>query len=88
MGYGTLDSVLSFERSNVPPSGSLVLITDTISSDGNFLINHFIVNQLKANQCIVLVGFNQTLNHYHLIGKKLVGSLLLTSLPNHCNDGR
>ncbi|CAG8557448.1 11356_t:CDS:2 [Paraglomus occultum] len=71
MGYGTLDSVLSFERSNVPPSGSLILITDTLSSEGNFLIHHFIANHLKENRHVVLVGFNQTLSHYQAIGKKL-----------------
>jgi len=82
MGYGTLDSVLSFERSNVPPSGSLILITDTLSSDGNFLIHHFIANHLKANRHVVLVGFNQLLSHYQAIGKKLVGWLTVVILTS------
>jgi len=80
MGYGTLDSVLSFERSNVPPTGSLILITDTLSSDGNFLIHHFIANHIRANRHVVLVGFNQLLTHYQAIGKKLVSSLTVIIL--------
>lgn len=71
MGYATLDAALAFPN-NLPPSNSQVIITDTLKSDGNFLIHHFLANQLKANQRVVLVGLAQIFNHYFLISRKLV----------------
>ncbi|GAA5797664.1 hypothetical protein EDC94DRAFT_623802 [Helicostylum pulchrum] len=70
MGYATLDAALAFQN-NVPPINAHVAITDCLKSDGNFLIHHFVVNQLKANKPVILVGLAQIFNHYFLIGRKL-----------------
>lgn len=71
MGYATLDAALAFPN-NLPPSNSQIIITDTLKSDGNFLLHHFLANHLKANQRVVLVGLAQIFNHYFLISRKLV----------------
>jgi hypothetical protein len=73
MGYSSLDSSLSFPDNNLPPNKKLILITDTLSASGNFLIHHFIVNQIKSDKHVILVGFSQIFNHYLTIGRKLVG---------------
>ncbi|KAI9486832.1 MAG: hypothetical protein EXX96DRAFT_550792 [Benjaminiella poitrasii] len=70
MGYVTLDAALAFTQ-NLPPNNSHIVITDTVKSDANFLIHHFVVNQLKGNRNVVLVGLSQIFNHYFLIGRKL-----------------
>ncbi|CAO3665312.1 unnamed protein product [Rhizopus stolonifer] len=70
MGYATLDSTLAFPN-NVPPSNSSLLIIDTLKSEGNFLIHHFVINHLKANKPVILVGLSQIFNHYFLIARKL-----------------
>ncbi|CAG8606619.1 3780_t:CDS:2, partial [Ambispora leptoticha] len=78
MGYATLDAVLSFTSDdkyenikNIPPSGSSILIKDTIGAEGGFLIHHFLVNQLKAEKHVVLVSLTQDMQHYAIIGRKL-----------------
>ncbi|CAG8433848.1 9609_t:CDS:2 [Ambispora gerdemannii] len=78
MGYATLDTALSFSSDdeydnikNIPPSGSSILIKDTIGAEGGFLIHHFLVNQLKAEKHAVLVSLAQTMQHYATIGRKL-----------------
>ncbi|KAI8068378.1 hypothetical protein BC940DRAFT_299824 [Gongronella butleri] len=75
MGYDTLDAALAFP-SNVPPSQSHIVITDSLKANGNFLLHHFIGNQVKAGQRVVLVGLAQILNHYFLINRKLGVNLL------------
>lgn len=75
MGYATLDAALAFQN-NVPPINTHIAITDCLKSDGNFLIHHFVVNQLKANKPVILVGLAQIFNHYFLIGRKLVSKPL------------
>ncbi|KAI7905234.1 uncharacterized protein BX663DRAFT_314931 [Cokeromyces recurvatus] len=70
MGYATLDAALAFPQ-NLPPNNAHIAIMDTLKADANFLIHHFIVNQLKGNRNIVLVGLAQIFNHYFLIGRKL-----------------
>lgn len=72
MGYESLDEALSFPEDNLVPIKKSVLITDTLSAQGNFLLHHFIANQLKANKHVVLVGFTQKFEHYSTIGRKLV----------------
>ncbi|CAG8597863.1 16490_t:CDS:2 [Cetraspora pellucida] len=76
MGYQTLDIALSFKNNLVPLKRSII-ITDTLSAQGNFLIHHFIVNQIKADKNVVLVGLSQLFNHYLNIGKKLVRRRIL-----------
>ncbi|KAI8981477.1 hypothetical protein BDB01DRAFT_697572, partial [Pilobolus umbonatus] len=71
MGYPTLDSVLAF-KDNVPPMNSHIAVTDCLKSEGNFLLHHFIINHLKANRPVILVGLAQIFNHYFLISRKLV----------------
>ncbi|ORE10117.1 hypothetical protein BCV72DRAFT_200459 [Rhizopus microsporus var. microsporus] len=71
MGYATLDSILAFPN-NILPSNSHVLVLDTLRSEGNFLIHHFVINHLKANKPVILVGLSQIFNHYFLIARKLV----------------
>ncbi|KAI8984166.1 hypothetical protein BDF20DRAFT_368977 [Mycotypha africana] len=73
MGYATLDAALGFPN-NLPPNNSNILITDTLKSDANFLIHHFVINHLKNNKRVVLVGLSHIFNHYFLIGRKLVKS--------------
>ncbi|KAI8091353.1 uncharacterized protein B0P05DRAFT_527110 [Gilbertella persicaria] len=70
MGYATLDAALAFPN-NLPPQQAHIAITDTLKSDANFLIHHFIVNHLKNDKPVVLVGFSQIFNHYFLIARKL-----------------
>lgn len=73
MGYQTLDAALSFPNErNIIPSKKSLLITDTLTSRGDFLIHHFIANQIKANKHVVLVGFAEIFNHYQNIARKLV----------------
>jgi hypothetical protein len=71
MGYASLDAALAFPN-NLPPVSTHIAITDSLKSDANFLIHHFIVNHLKADKPVVLVGLSQIFNHYFLIGRKLV----------------
>lgn len=71
MGYATLDAALAFPN-NLAPSNSHIVVTDTLKSDANFLIHHFIGNQLKGDKHVVLVGLAQIFNHYFLISRKLV----------------
>ncbi|CAG8615186.1 17640_t:CDS:2 [Funneliformis caledonium] len=78
MGYASLDASLSFPDDNLLPSKRSILITDTLSASGNFLIHHFIVNQLKSDKHVVLVGLSQIFNHYLTIGRKLVQGVNLT----------
>ncbi|KAG1136388.1 hypothetical protein G6F37_012740 [Rhizopus arrhizus] len=98
MGYATLDSTLAFPN-NVPPNNSSILVIDTLKSEGNFLIHHFVINHLKANKPVILVGLSQIFNHYFLIARKLgvnlqtykqTGKLLfidgLTHLNEYTND--
>ncbi|KAI9244830.1 hypothetical protein BDA99DRAFT_577059 [Phascolomyces articulosus] len=70
MGYATLDAALAFPN-NVPPTESHIVITDTLKSNGNFLIHHFVGNHLKADRHVILIGLSQIFNHYFLIGRKL-----------------
>jgi hypothetical protein len=71
MGYATLDAALGFPN-NLPPSRALLAITDSLKSEANFLLHHFLINQLKADKAVVMVGLSQIFNHYFLIGRKLV----------------
>ncbi len=73
MGYATLDAALAFSN-NLPPVNTHIAVTDTLKSDANFLIHHFVVNQLKGNKHVVLIGLAQIFNHYFLIGRKLVST--------------
>ncbi|KAJ2960666.1 hypothetical protein NQZ79_g4049 [Umbelopsis isabellina] len=70
MGYDKLDAALAWPQ-NVPPAGSNIVITDTLKSNGNFLLHHFIANHLRAGQKVIVVGLSQIFNHYFLIGRKL-----------------
>ncbi|CAG8465518.1 12698_t:CDS:2 [Dentiscutata erythropus] len=78
MGYQTLDVALSF-KNNLTPLKSSILITDTLSAQGNFLVHHFIVNQIKADKHVILVGLAQIFNHYLNIGRKLGVNLTVAS---------
>ncbi|CAJ0833452.1 5976_t:CDS:2 [Entrophospora sp. SA101] len=79
MGYESLDEALSFPEDNLIPIKKSVLITDTLSAQGNFLLHHFIANQLKVNKHVVLVGFTQKFEHYSTIGRKLGVNLTLAN---------
>ncbi|RUS13699.1 hypothetical protein BC937DRAFT_94904, partial [Endogone sp. FLAS-F59071] len=60
------------------PAGSHIVITDTLGADANFLLHHFIANQLKADGGtgkVVLAGLAHIFNHYAIVGKKLVGAI-------------
>jgi hypothetical protein len=81
MGYDKLDAALAWQR-NLPPAGSNIVIADTLKSNGNFLLHHFIVNHLRANQPVIVIGLSQIFNHYFLIGRKLV------SVPKNHSDLR
>ncbi|KAG0164307.1 Elongator subunit elp6 [Apophysomyces sp. BC1034] len=70
MGYATLDTALALPD-YLPPEQSHIVITDTLKSDANFLIHHFIGNHLKSGRYATLVGLAQIFNHYFLIGRKL-----------------
>lgn len=71
MGYPTLDAALAFPN-NVPPAKTHIVVTDTLQASANFLIHHFVGNQLKAGGNVILVGLSQIFNHYFLISRKLV----------------
>ncbi|RHZ85668.1 hypothetical protein Glove_63g90 [Diversispora epigaea] len=80
MGYQTLEAALTFpnEQNIIPPKKSL-LITDTLTSRGDFLIHHFIVNQIKANKHVILIGLAEIFNHYQSIARKLGVNLNLAN---------
>ncbi|KAI8099646.1 uncharacterized protein BX664DRAFT_382158 [Halteromyces radiatus] len=75
MGYASLDAALAFVN-NLPPTKSHLVITDTLKSDANFLIHHFVTNQLKGQRRVILIGLAQIFNHYFLISRKLGTNLL------------
>lgn len=54
------------------PFGQFILVQDSASTDGQFLIHHMIDTFLKENCVVCLVGFSQTLKHYTAVSKKLV----------------
>jgi len=68
-------STLQLDLATVlPPSASSVTIFDTLESDGNFMIVHYLISSLSKNQPVVLVTLAQIFNHYSLAAKKLVKS--------------
>ncbi|RUS31657.1 hypothetical protein BC938DRAFT_477360 [Jimgerdemannia flammicorona] len=84
MGYHALDSLLAFPA-NIPPARAHIVITDTLSADGNFLLHHFLSNHLKAGPGtgnVVLVGIAHIFNHYSIVGRKL-GVNLQQSKQSH-----
>lgn len=56
----------------------LILISDEVRTDGSFLLHHFIDRHLRSEEGgawkVALLGLAQSIAHYSLIGKKLVGS--------------
>lgn len=84
MGYASLDAALAFPN-NLAPINSHIAITDTLKSDANFLVHHFVVNQLKNDKHVVLVGLAQIFNHYFLIGRKLVRLVRSEPRANRCS---
>ncbi|KAF9144751.1 Elongator subunit elp6 [Mortierella sp. GBA39] len=71
MGYASLEPHLPSSHAPLLPPGTLLSISDTQASDGNFLLHHFISNYLKADQNVVLVGLAGILVHYTMVGRKL-----------------
>jgi hypothetical protein len=72
--YNDLNSVLNWSEAKLP-SEKLIVIEDSIRSDGSFLLHHFMNMFLKAEQRVCLVGFEQTLTHYFLVARKLVSKI-------------
>lgn len=81
MGYATLETALVGQWIDTKEArlqgNATVAIVDTIDADGSFLIHHFLDNQLKSPNAVVLVAFSQILNHYALIARKRVGHQLM-----------
>ncbi|KAF9426216.1 Elongator subunit elp6 [Podila epigama] len=71
MGYPSLESHLPSSHAPLLPPGIFLSISDTQASDGNFLLQHFISNYIKADQHVVLVGLAGILVHYTMVGRKL-----------------
>ncbi|KAG0069376.1 Elongator subunit elp6 [Linnemannia elongata] len=71
MGYASLEPHLPSSHAPLLPPGTLLSISDTQASDGNFLLHHFISNYIKADQNVVLVGLAGILVHYTMVGRKL-----------------
>eukprot|EP00128_Syssomonas_multiformis_P016106 Colp12_sorted_trinity150504_noHs@36286 len=68
--FADLNGALGFSDS-APPAGLLILGTDTLEADGNFLIHHFIGLHLKGCHNVCLVAFAQIFHHYLAVSKKL-----------------
>ncbi len=64
--------------SPLPPS-PLVLVTDTLRSDGGFLLVHFLLSNLKAGKRVCFVGLEQSLFHYTSVARKLVNEHLFVN---------
>lgn len=79
MGYASLEPHLPSSHAPLLPPGTLLSISDTQASDGNFLLHHFISNYIKADQNVVLVGLAGILVHYTMVGRKLVSNLAYKS---------
>ncbi|KAL7415484.1 hypothetical protein BDY24DRAFT_383101 [Mrakia frigida] len=61
----------SSPRVPLPPKGSTILLSDTLSSPAGFVLMHFLASQLKAGKEVVLVGCGEGLSHYRAVAKKM-----------------
>jgi hypothetical protein len=90
MVYTTLATSLHSGQ-DLPIPGQCHLILDTLETDGNFLLHHYISAFLRYGTAssvprVVLVGCQHIFSHYAAIGRKLaslwcsVHALLLMSI--------
>eukprot|EP01112_Ceratiomyxa_fruticulosa_P023081 TRINITY_DN868_c0_g1_i1.p1 TRINITY_DN868_c0_g1~~TRINITY_DN868_c0_g1_i1.p1 ORF type:complete len:258 (-),score=50.52 TRINITY_DN868_c0_g1_i1:192-965(-) len=68
--FSSLNNLLNW-GDGFTPSGKLMSIIDTLQSDANFLLFHFISMYLKQGNQVLLVGFEQSLFHYFNVARKL-----------------
>jgi len=54
----------------IPPS-AFVLATDTVRTDGGFLLVHFLISYLKSGRHVCFVALEQSLFHYVSVCRKL-----------------
>lgn len=69
--YSILNESLGWSETSLPTEKQ-VLITDSLSAEGAFLLPHFINYFVKSKQRVILVGLEQGFGHYSTICKKLV----------------
>lgn len=68
-----MDDVTTALNWNVQlPLGQFILVQDSASTDGQFLVHHIIDTFLKEDLVVCVVGVSQTLQHYQSVSKKLV----------------
>eukprot|EP01133_Synstelium_polycarpum_P006528 gene6528-7559_t len=54
------------------PKGKFVVITDTLEAEGSFVLHHLLQAMSKrSDTCTTLLALNQSLFHYHSVGRKL-----------------
>lgn len=73
--YDALNSVFGWSETNLPKE-RYILISDSFTSDGSFLLNHFINMYIKGNHRVCLIGFEQSFIHYFSVCRKLVCYLI------------
>lgn len=69
--YDALNNVFGWSESNLPKE-KFILISDSFTSDGSFLLNHFINMYIKGDHRVCLVGLDQSFIHYFSVCRKLV----------------
>jgi hypothetical protein len=65
-------SSASTQRTPLPPAASTLLLTDTLSSPGGFLLQHFLSTALRSAKRVVLVGAGEGIGNFSALGKKVV----------------
>ncbi|EFA80411.1 UPF0405 family protein [Heterostelium album PN500] len=66
------------------PSSKLILIADTLGAEGSFVIHDVLQSVSKRDDMgVCLVGLNQSLFHYHSVGRKLGYNLTTENQKGH-----
>lgn len=81
--YSILNESLGWSETSLP-SEKLMLISDSLSADGAFLLPHFINFYVKSKQRVIIVGLEQGFSHYLSICKKLVRFMPLPTTLGGC----
>lgn len=69
--YSEVNSIFNWSEENTPKE-KFIVISDTFTADGSFLLHHFINMHVKAKQRVCLVGLEQSYLHYFAISRKMV----------------
>lgn len=57
---------------NVTDDGIFILTTDSVLTNGSFLLVHFVSMYLKRGSDVCMISLDQSLQHYSAVLRKLV----------------